>query len=56
MGSNKVAEERDKGIGSNNWAVGGEKSVTGLPILSNDPHLTLSLPSIWYQVQLTAPG
>jgi len=42
-------------IGSNNWAVSGGKSATGLPILSNDPHLTLSLPSIWYQIQLSAP-
>jgi penicillin G amidase len=43
-------------IGSNNWAVGGEKSATGLPILANDPHLTLSLPSIWYQMQLHSPN
>jgi penicillin G amidase len=42
-------------IGSNNWAVSGEKSATGLPILANDPHLTLSLPSIWYQMQLHTP-
>lgn len=45
----------DAGIGSNNWAVGGEKSATGYPILANDPHLTLSLPSIWYQIQLVSP-
>lgn len=43
-------------IGSNNWAVSGVKTLTGLPILSNDPHLRLSLPSIWYQIQLSAPG
>lgn len=42
-------------IGSNNWAVGGAKSSTGLPILSNDPHLGLTLPSIWYQAQLYGP-
>lgn len=42
-------------IGSNNWAVGGAKSATGLPILSNDPHLGLTLPSIWYQMQLSCP-
>ncbi|MBK9933761.1 MAG: penicillin acylase family protein [Cytophagaceae bacterium] len=42
-------------IGSNNWAVGGGKSATGLPILANDPHLGLTLPSIWYQMQLTTP-
>ena len=43
-------------IGSNNWAVSGQKSATGLPLLSNDPHLTLSLPSIWYQMQLVSPN
>jgi penicillin G amidase len=54
-GSANASVEREKGIGSNNWAVSGGKSATGLPILANDPHLTLSLPSIWYQVQLTSP-
>lgn len=48
-------QERDPSIGSNNWAVGAEKSATGYPILANDPHLTLSLPSIWYQIQLVSP-
>lgn len=42
-------------IGSNNWAVDGSKSATGLPILANDPHLQLTLPSIWYQMQLCTP-
>ncbi|UFH55542.1 penicillin acylase family protein [Spirosoma sp. KNUC1025] len=42
-------------IGSNNWAVGPQKSASGHPILANDPHLTLSLPSIWYQIQLVSP-
>ncbi|KAA0990455.1 penicillin acylase family protein [Dyadobacter aurulentus] len=44
-----------EGIGSNNWAVSAEKSITGFPILANDPHLELTLPSIWYQVQLHSP-
>jgi penicillin amidase len=48
-------QPKEEGIGSNNWAVGAEKSVTGYPILANDPHLDLSLPSIWYQVQLHSP-
>ncbi|HEU4473081.1 MAG TPA: penicillin acylase family protein [Flavisolibacter sp.] len=42
--------------GSNNWVVGGKKTQSGLPILCNDPHLTLSFPSIWYEMQLSAPG
>lgn len=43
-------------IGSNNWVIAGSRSATGLPILENDPHLGLSLPSIWYEMQLSAPG
>lgn len=41
-----------EGIGSNNWAVSGDKTASGYPILANDPHLTLTLPSIWYEAQL----
>ncbi|MCF0049621.1 penicillin acylase family protein [Dyadobacter sp. LJ53] len=49
-------ETKPEGIGSNNWAVSAQKSVTGYPILANDPHLELTLPSIWYQVQLHSPS
>jgi len=45
----------DPAIGSNNWAISAEKSATGYPILANDPHLSLSLPSIWYLIQLHTP-
>ncbi|PWJ44540.1 penicillin acylase family protein [Sediminitomix flava] len=38
--------------GSNNWAVSGAKTRSGNPILSNDPHLTLMLPSVWYAIHL----
>ena len=41
--------------GSNNWAISAKKSATGNTILANDPHLTLSLPSIWYVMQLSTP-
>lgn len=47
--------EKIPGIGSNNWAVSGSKTASGYPILANDPHLTLSFPSIWYQIQLCSP-
>ncbi len=46
----------DPTTGSNNWAVSGSRTTTGSPLLCGDPHLTLSLPSIWYAVQLNAPG
>jgi penicillin amidase len=41
--------------GSNNWAVSGSKSYSGNPILANDPHLALNLPSIWFIMQLATP-
>ena len=41
--------------GSNNWAISGEKSYSGNPILANDPHLGLKLPSIWFVMQLSTP-
>lgn len=42
--------------GSNNWAVSGKKTKTGSPILCNDPHLGLNLPSIWYEMQISTPS
>ncbi len=41
--------------GSNNWAVSGSKTKSGAPILCNDPHLELSFPSVWFEMQLTTP-
>ncbi|WP_338907708.1 penicillin acylase family protein [Streptomyces nigra] len=40
------------GIGSNSWVVGGKHTITGKPLLANDPHLSASLPSVWYQMGL----
>jgi len=48
-------DETPKGIGSNNWAVAPSKTANGNAILCNDPHLTLNLPSIWFEVQLHTP-
>ena len=42
--------------GSNNWAVSPKKSYSGNPILANDPHLGLNLPSIWFVMQLSSPN
>ncbi|MBA2702356.1 MAG: penicillin acylase family protein [Blastocatellia bacterium] len=41
---------------SNNWVVNGKHTVTGKPLLANDPHLAPSAPAIWYMVHLSAPG
>lgn len=44
------------GNGSNNWAVNGFKTKSGYTLLANDTHLSYSLPSIWYEMQLSSPG
>jgi penicillin amidase len=37
------------GIGSNNWVIAGSRTTSGLPILANDTHLSIQMPSIWYE-------
>ncbi len=51
-----VIQKPDEITGSNNWAVSGSKTKSGKPILCNDPHLKLSLPSIWYEMHLVSPN
>ncbi|TDI99949.1 MAG: penicillin acylase family protein [Caldithrix sp.] len=48
--------EANPATGSNNWVVSGSKTASGFPILANDPHLEMNLPSIWYEMQLTSPS
>ena len=43
-------------LGSNNWALSSEKSINNSPILANDPHRSLSNPSLRYMAHLIAPG
>ncbi len=40
---------RGQGIGSNNWVIAGTRTETGKPLLANDPHLGIQMPSIWYE-------
>ena len=42
------------GIGSNNWVVDGNHSMTGKPWLANDPHLGLTAPAVWYFAHIKA--
>ena len=44
------------GVGSNNWVVSGAHTKSGKPLLANDPHLSHSVPSVWYMIHLKAPG
>lgn len=41
---------------SNNWVVSGKRTISGKPLLANDPHLSAAAPSIWHMVHLSAPG
>ncbi len=46
----------ESGNGSNAWAVAGGRTVSGKPLLANDPHLRLAAPAVWYLAHLNAPG
>lgn len=55
IASNTPPLSPDANNGSNNWAVAGSKTKSGKPILCNDPHLGLNLPSLWFEMQITTP-
>ncbi|WP_171051895.1 penicillin acylase family protein [Alteribacter natronophilus] len=42
--------------GSNNWAISGEYTESGFPIVADDPHLGMDIPSVWYQTNLELEG
>ena len=52
----RAAPPLPNGQGSNNWVVSGVRTATGKPLLANDPHLLVQVPSIWFECHLTAPG
>lgn len=54
--SDIIEQKPNKDNGSNNWAVSGKKTRTGAPILCNDPHLGLNLPSLWFEMQISTPS
>ena len=47
--------ESPSGIGSNSWVVAGEHTASGAPIVANDPHLSLMVPPVWYEMNLSTP-
>jgi penicillin amidase len=49
-------EPEDMPEGSNNWIISGARTQSGFPILANDPHRRIALPSLRYIVHLKAPG
>lgn len=42
--------------GSNAWAIGGQRTASGKPMLAGDPHIAFSLPAVWWEAHLSAPG
>ncbi len=53
---NDALGEWSDGIGSNSWVISGDLTSTGKPLLANDPHLGIQMPSIWYQIALHCVG
>jgi len=51
-GLNALIGETFEGIGSNSWVISGDLTDTGMPLLANDPHLGVQMPSIWYEIGL----
>lgn len=49
----QLSDKQLFGTGSNNWVISGAKSVTGKPLLANDPHLTSTMPSRWYLAHIS---
>lgn len=43
-------------VGSNNWAVAPSRTAAGHALLSGDPHLSLTVPSVWYEIHLNVAG
>lgn len=50
------AQDDAGGLGSNDWVVSGKMTQTGMPLLANDPHLGIQMPSIWYEIGLHCPA
>jgi penicillin amidase len=52
----EVADDEIAERGSNNWVLSGSLSATGKPVVANDPHREVTLPSLRYVAHLNAPG
>ncbi len=42
--------------GSNAWVISGSRTASGKPLLAGDPHIAFSVPAVWYEAHLSAPG
>ncbi|BAY87051.1 putative penicillin amidase [Calothrix parasitica NIES-267] len=51
-GMEEILGATGMGVGSNSWVISGQRTATGKPILADDPHLAVQMPSIWYEIGL----
>lgn len=51
-----VRFETPPAVGSNSWLIGPDLTANGAPIVSNDPHLQLQAPPVWYEMNLDGPN
>ena len=56
LAQREPGEPATRSLASNNWAVSPARSASGHALLAGDPHLDLTLPSIWYETHLVVPG
>ena len=54
-GAAALTEAADLGGGSNNWAVHGNRTASGKPLVAGDPHRFLDTPNVYYQNHLRCP-
>jgi penicillin G amidase len=54
FGDPQHADDQHLRPGSNNWVISGAHTASGKPLLSNDMHLDLEIPNVWYEAHLTA--
>ncbi len=53
---NGTSQNNSGSTGSNSWVAGGKLSLSGKPILANDPHLAHTIPGVWYLNHLVTPS
>jgi len=51
-----AGDESWRNFASNNWAVSPRRAAAGKALLAGDPHLDMSLPSLWYEAHLVVPA
>jgi penicillin amidase len=56
LDTSRLGRDPEPSNGSNNWIVAGSRTASGMPLLADDPHLGLRVPSIWYEIRMQAPG